>query len=68
MIYIVVSTLRFCRVTRTACLVASATSEAIDHMCMRSATATANQGNGRDVVVRAIVSDLDDTYVVKRRI
>ena len=44
----------------------SATSEAIDHVCMRSATATANQGNGRDVVVRTIVSELDDMHVVKR--
>jgi hypothetical protein len=37
----------------------SETSEAIDHVSMRSATATVIEGNGRDVVVRSIASELD---------
>ena len=36
------------------------TSEAIGHVSMRSATATFIKGNRRDVVVRTIVSELDD--------
>ena len=38
----------------------STTSEAVDHVSMRSATAKAIKGNGRDVVVRKIASELDD--------
>ena len=38
----------------------SATSEAIGHVSMRSATATSIKGNGRDVVVCTIVSELDN--------
>ena len=36
------------------------TSEAIGHVSMRSANATSIKGDGRDVVVRTIVSELDD--------
>ena len=38
----------------------SATSEAIDHVSMRSATTIAIEGNGRHVVVRKITSELDN--------
>jgi len=36
------------------------TSEAIGHVSMRSATATSIKGDGRDVAVHTIVSELDD--------
>ena len=36
------------------------TSEAFGHVSMRSANATSIKGDGRDVVVRTIVSELDD--------
>ena len=38
------------------------TSEAIGHVSMRSATATSIKGDGRDVVVRTILSELDDIW------
>ena len=38
----------------------SANCEAIDHVSMRSATGIIIEGNGRDVVVRKITSELDD--------
>jgi hypothetical protein len=38
----------------------SATSEATDHVSMRSVTATTIKGNRRDVVVQKIANELDD--------
>jgi len=40
------------------------TSEAIGQVSMRSATATSIKGDGRDVVVRTIVSELDEADLV----